>query len=57
MKRAKLHSPPRPPKVRDPVARSPLMRKGGPHGKTHAANRRQANIDLLKRQRDPQSDE
>jgi hypothetical protein len=56
MKRAKLHSPPQPPKVRNPVARSPLMGKGGPHGKTHAAKRRQANIDLLKLQRAPQND-
>lgn len=56
MKRAKLHSPPQPPKVRNPVARSPLMGKGGAHGKTHAAKRRQANIDLLKLQRAPQND-
>jgi len=54
MKRAKLHSPP---KVRNPVARSPLLGKGGPHGKTNAAKRRQANIDLVKLQRDAHSDE
>lgn len=54
MKRAKLHSPP---KVRNPVARSPLLAKGGPHGKTNAAKRRQANIDLVKLQRDAHSDE
>ncbi len=56
MKRAKLHSPPQPPTPRNPVARSPLLRKGGPHGKTHAAKRRQANIDLVKQQRAPQDD-
>ena len=57
MKRAKLHSPTQPPKVRNPVARSPLLGNGGPHGKTHAAKRRQANIDLVKLHRDPQSDD
>jgi hypothetical protein len=57
MKRAKLHSPPHAPKVRNPVARSPLLAKGGPHGKTNAASRRQANIDLVKLQRAPHSDE
>ncbi|HET9765121.1 MAG TPA: hypothetical protein VFR50_16480 [Casimicrobiaceae bacterium] len=45
MKRAKKHSPPRP---RNPVARSPLLAKGGAHGKTTAAKRRQANIELQK---------
>ncbi len=54
VKRAKLHSPP---KVRNPIARSPLLAKGGPHGKTNAAKRRQANIDLVKLQRDAHSDE
>ena len=48
MKRAKLHAPPQPPKVRNPVARSPLLGKGGAHGKTNAAKRRQANIALAK---------
>ena len=58
MKRAKLlHSPPAPPKVRNPVARSPLLGKGGPHGKTNAAARRRANIELVKLQRAPHSDE
>jgi hypothetical protein len=55
MKRAKRHAPPQPPAVRNPVARSPLLGKGGPHGKTNAAKRRQANVDLLKLQRDPHS--
>ena len=53
MKRAKKHRPPEPPKVRNPVARSPLMRKGGAHGKTTAAKRRQAKIELGKVMRDP----
>jgi hypothetical protein len=44
VKRAKKHRPPEPPKVRNPVARSPLMRKGGAHGKTTAAKRRQAKV-------------
>jgi hypothetical protein len=58
MKRAKLlHSPPASPKVRNPVARSPLLGKGGPHGKTNAAKRRQANIELVKLQRAANSDE
>jgi hypothetical protein len=39
------------------VARSPLLAKGGPHGKTTAALRRQANIELRKLQRDPPADE
>jgi len=57
VKRAKLHTPPLVPKVRDPVARSPLLGKGGPHGKTNAAKRRQANIELVKLQRAPHPDE
>lgn len=57
MKRAKLHSHSLPPKVRNPVARSPLLGKGGPHGKTNAAKRRQANIELVMLQRAPHSDE
>ena len=50
MKRAKAHPPPKP---RDPVARSPLMRKGGPHGKSTAAKRRQENVLAAKAARDP----
>ena len=53
MKRAKKHRPHEAPKVRNPVARSPLLRKGGAHGKTTAAKRRQAKIELGKRARDP----
>ena len=47
MKRAKLHAP-HAPKVRNPVARSPLMKKGGAHGKTTRAKRRLANVELAK---------
>ena len=54
MKRAKLHAPPKP---RNPVARSPLMRKGGPHGKSVRAKRRQAKIELTKMAPDPDSSE
>jgi hypothetical protein len=57
MKRAKRHVLPKLPTVRNPVARSPLLGKGGPHGKTTAAKRRQANIDLRKLARDPHSEE
>jgi hypothetical protein len=45
VKRAKQHAPPKP---RNPVARSPLLRKGGAHGKTTAAKRRQQAIELQK---------
>jgi hypothetical protein len=54
MKRAKQHRhPPALPQVRNPVARSPLMSKGGAHGKTTAAKRRAANVALAKETRDP----
>jgi hypothetical protein len=43
-------------KPRNPVARSPLLAKGGPHGKTTAAKRRQAQVDLLKQVRDADSE-
>ena len=36
------------PKVRNPVARSPLLGKGGPHGKTTRARRRQDKVELSK---------
>ena len=51
MKRAKLHPPPKP---RNPVARSPLLGKGGPHGKSTRAKRRLDKIELqnLARSRD-----
>ncbi len=47
MKRAKRHALAAP-KPRNPVARSPLMRKGGAHGKTTRAKRRQAKVELAK---------
>jgi hypothetical protein len=52
MKRAKQHAVPKP---RNPVARSPLLRKGGAHGKTRAAQRREANVALRKLVRDPEA--
>ena len=53
MKRAKQHAPPRP---RNPVARSPLLGKGGAHGKTTAAKRRQAKVELQKKIREAEPD-
>jgi len=53
MKRAKQHAVPKP---RNPVARSPLLRKGGAHGKSKGALRRQANIELQKLRRDPSAE-
>jgi hypothetical protein len=53
VKRAKKHLPPKP---RNPVARSPLLGKGGAHGKSTAAKRRQANVELVKLIREPDSD-
>jgi hypothetical protein len=62
MKRAKRHGAPKcgtmtvpMPKPRNPVARSPLMRKGGAHGRSRAAERREANVALRKLARDPKS--
>jgi hypothetical protein len=52
MKRAKRHAPPKP---RNPVALSPLLRKGGPHGKSARALRHQAKIALAKSARDPEA--
>jgi hypothetical protein len=53
VKRAKKHRPLQPPAVRNPVARSPLLAKGGAHGKSTAAKRRAANVALAKQLRDP----
>jgi hypothetical protein len=53
MKRAKRHAPRPPPKPRNPVATSPLLAKGGAHGKSVAARRRQAKVALGKSLRDP----
>jgi hypothetical protein len=50
LKRAKQHAPPWP---RNPVARSPLLGKGGAHGKSTAAKRRQAKVALQKQLREP----
>lgn len=55
MKRAKQHRPLAPPKVRNPVARSPLLGKGGAHGKTLGAKRRAAKMELAKQVREPES--
>jgi hypothetical protein len=52
VKRAKRHPPPVP-KVRNPVARAPILGKGGPHGKSTRAKRRQANVEARKLARDP----
>ena len=52
MKRAKRHPPPVP-KVRNPVARAPILGKGGPHGKSTRAKRREANVELRNLARDP----
>jgi hypothetical protein len=55
VKRAKKHHPLNPPKMRDPVARSPLLGKGGAHGKTTAAKRRAAKVALAQEARDPKA--
>lgn len=41
------------PKPRNPVARSPLLGKGGAHAKTERARRHREKIELAKRARDP----
>lgn len=53
MKRAKKQVPPR---RRNPVARSPLLGKGGAHGKSTAARRRRAKIELVQRLRSADPD-
>jgi len=52
MKRARLHAVPKP---RNPVARSPLLGKGGAHRKSRSALRREANVALRKLARDPKT--
>ena len=55
MKRAKRHAQPASHaqvKPRNPVARSPLLGKGGVHGKSGGAQRRKAKIELQKLGRD-----
>lgn len=54
MKRAK-HPPSPAPKKRNPHAHAPLMRKGGPHGKTTAARRRQLKVELAQALREPEA--
>lgn len=56
MKRAKRHPQPglHPQvKPRNPVARSPLLGKGGAHGKSGGALRRKAKVELGKLGRNP----
>jgi hypothetical protein len=53
MKRAKRHPPPKP---RNPVAQSPLLRKGGAHGPSNAARRRRAKVEVQKLARDQEPD-
>jgi hypothetical protein len=50
VKRAKQHLPIVP---RNPVARSPLLRKGGAHGPSERALRRRAKVSLKRQLRDP----
>jgi hypothetical protein len=57
VKRAKRHAPPSPPKQRNPVARSPVLGKGGPHGKSIGAKRRHDHVDVSNLQRDPHTEE
>jgi hypothetical protein len=55
VKRARKRKPLHPPKVRNPVARSPLLAKGGVHGPTTRARRRAANVAAAKVANDPES--
>ena len=55
VKRAKKHPPPLP-KVRNPVARSPPLGKGGVHGKSKRALRHEANLAARRLARDPESE-
>jgi hypothetical protein len=57
MKRARKRHAAQPPKVRNPVARSPLLGKGGAHGRTTAAKRRAARVALVKEARDGDASE
>jgi hypothetical protein len=50
VKRAKQHFPTVP---RNPIARSPLMRKGGAHGPSGRALRHRAKVALKRQLRDP----
>lgn len=55
MKRARKHAPLLP-KVRNPVARSPLLAKGGAHGKSKRALRHEANLVARRMSREPDAD-
>jgi hypothetical protein len=55
VKRAKKHHALQPPKMRNPVARSPLLGKGGAHGRTTAAKRRAAKVALAQEAHDPEA--
>jgi hypothetical protein len=54
MKRAR--KPPPSLKPRNPVARSPLLGKGGPHERSASAKRQQAKRELARRLRDESGD-
>lgn len=55
MKRAKKHQPPST-KPRNPVARSPLLGKGGPHERSPSAKRQRAKRELARRLREETRD-
>jgi len=55
LKRAKKLRLQKMPKQRNPVARSPLLGKGGAHGKTTAAQRLQAMVSLNRLPRNPEA--
>ena len=57
MKRAKQQRSPELPNISNPVARSPHHGNGGAHGKTTAAKRRAAKIELARQARDPEAQE
>jgi hypothetical protein len=51
MKRAR-RKPPQPPRQRNPVARSPLLGKGGPHERSPSAKRQRAKRELAQTLKD-----
>jgi len=55
MKRAKKHPPPAP-KPRNPVARSPLLGKGGPHERSPSAKRQRHKTEVARQLRDESID-
>jgi hypothetical protein len=50
MKRARQM--PKPPRQRNPVARSPLLGKGGPHERSPSSKRQQAKRDVVRALKD-----